>query len=48
MDRLKLHAHHNVEKVYSGINDLPRVCLKRNNPQTQVDFASVQGRNPKA
>ena len=26
----------------------PRVCLKRNNPQTQVDFASVQGRNPKA
>lgn len=23
MDRLKLHAHHNVEKVYSGINDLP-------------------------
>ena len=27
---------------------IARVCLKRNNPQTQVDFASVQGRNPKA
>ena len=26
----------------------PSVCLKRDNPQTQVDFASVQGRNPKA
>ena len=25
-----------------------RVCLKRNNSQTQVDFASVQGINPKA
>ena len=25
-----------------------RVCLKRNNPQVRVDFASVQGRNPKA
>ena len=23
MDRLKLHAHRNIEKVYSGINDLP-------------------------
>ncbi len=25
-----------------------RVCLKRNNSQVRVDFASVQGRNPKA
>ena len=25
-----------------------RVCPKRNNPQVRVDFASVQGRNPKA
>ena len=25
-----------------------RVCLKKGNPQVRVDFASVQGRNPKA
>ena len=25
-----------------------RVCLKNENPQVRVDFASVQGRNPKA
>ena len=25
-----------------------RVCLKKDNPQVRVDFASVQGRNPKA
>ncbi len=25
-----------------------RVYLKRDNPQTQVDFSSVQGINPKA
>ena len=25
-----------------------RVCLKRNNSQVRADFASVQGRNPKA
>ena len=33
---------------YSYIIAIVRVCLKRNNPQVRVDFASVQGRNPKA
>ena len=27
---------------------LPRVCLKKGNPQVRADFASVQGRDPKA
>ena len=34
--------------LYTSRPVLIRVCLKRDNPQTQVDFSSVQGINPKA
>ena len=35
MDRLKLHAHHNIEKVYSGIND-PTYITSYNNARSMI------------
>ena len=37
-----------VTPVRHGLATAPRVCLKKGNPQVRVDFASVQGINPKA
>ena len=48
LGRLRCQLPFQVSLLKARQHSQPRVCLKRNNPQTQVDFASVQGRNPKA